>query len=157
MMLLKFIPGLMNRFIRFSNDFPPVFFALDYIYMYRTINYDYNVIHRINASKQTRHTLIRNIDLYLASGLKWCFVKSYEYRCCKRSQSVRKKEKRKEKTTTSFTIKNEQPLCAMVNLRQKRWEPIISILMKNVHSIRTACSRMTGKDNFRLPRRTRKC
>ena len=55
MMLLKFIPGLMNRFIRFSNDFPPVFFALDYIYMYRTIKYDYNVIHRINANKQDTH------------------------------------------------------------------------------------------------------
>ena len=70
---------------------------------------------------------------------------------------MRKKEKRKEKTTTSFTIKNEQPLCAMVNLRQKRWEPIISILMKNVHSIRTAYSRMTGKDNSGLPLGTRKC
>ena len=100
----NFIPGLMNRFIRFSNDFPPVFFALDYIYMYRTIKYDYNVIHRINASKQTRHTLIRNIDLYLASGLKWCFVKSCEYKCFKRSQSVRERKKKRKKKLKNLQL-----------------------------------------------------
>ena len=50
------------------------------------------------------HINKRHIDFYLATGLKWCFVKSCEYKCFKRSQSVRERKKKRKKKLKNLQL-----------------------------------------------------